>query len=286
MAIRDWFKRDRRPSAQPRAAADRRFHGDRSRMFDLDKTARLQQLFAMPREQRDGGWSDAFFDATWCGSIALAEPQTFHGPDGFPYLRLDIPRSDTRFDSQCLANLAADCIRVNCGAAFFASPDAPAEAAEFVLSMGLLDSLLRYDSPDGDPIDVEEARGPQDETVFDVEQGRWSQTLTTREAHQVLIGTPSSDYLPPPQAQSLHRHLTELWGMEDPRVGLIVDLHMRPHRSLVIGRKRSDFPEGAPIDDMVRALTWHLSPGRMLMLVPEQGSVDGMVPLRELFEGR
>lgn len=283
MGIRDWFKKTE-PAPAPVPAA-RRFHDDRARMFDLGFTHRLAGLFAMPREQRDQNWQDAFWDAAWCASVALAEPRVFTGPDGFPYLRLDVP-AEGAFDSQCFANLAGQCRANLTGVAFFAHPSHPAEAAQHVVSLGTIDSLLRYDSPYGDLIDVAEASEPPAPGTFDRERTGGGETLVVREAHDILIGSPSSEYLPPPLAQSLYNHLTSGWGMTDPRVQLVVDAKMRPRRSLMIGRRRSGFPEGAPIDAMVQALSWHLDPGRMLMLLPDDWSVDAMTPLRTLFEGR
>ena len=287
MAISDWFRRGEPAGAPPAPeASGRRFHQDRGRMFDIGGTGALAALFAVPREERDSGWVDRFFDAAWSASVALAEPQTFQGPDGFPYLRLDVPRPDSGFDSQCLANLAGNCLGHGVGAAFFASPDDPAEGAQHVLSLGLIDSLMRYDSPDGDPVDAEEAAMPPDQGAFSVERRGGGQAMTVEEDHEVLFGTPSADYLPPHLARSLYVHLTQGWGMEEPRVQLIVDLKMRPHRSLVIGRRRSEFSPDAPIDAMAQALTWHLDPGRMVMLMPDHWSPDQMAPLRSLFEGR
>lgn len=252
-------------------------------MFDLAGTARLEALFAVPRDQREADWVAQFWDAAWCGSVALAEPHTFQGPDGFPYLRLDLPRPETAFQSQCLANLAADCLKNWVGAAFFASPDDGPDQAQFVITYGVIDSLLRYDSPYGDPVDLAEAQGPPDGEAFDVERGAWSQTATTKAAHQVLVGSPSADFLPPGPAAALCGFLEQAWGMTDPRVELLVDMKMRPHRVLVIGRKRSEFPEGADVDHAARTLLWYLPPSRSVMLLPEDGSRERMLPLRSLF---
>ncbi|MBV9882496.1 MAG: hypothetical protein JO276_05760 [Sphingomonadaceae bacterium] len=287
MGIRDWFA-PRQKQAAPRPGPDPapRFHRDRGRMFDLGRTHALAELFAADRAARDEAWIERFFDAAWCGSVVLSDPPTFLGPDGFPYLRLSVPRPETSFDSQCLANLAEDCLRNGVGAALFASPDDPPEAAQYVLSLGVIDSLLRYDSPFGDPIDLAEAAVPADEGAFSVEQADARQTMIVQRAHDVLVGAPSAEYLPPHLAHSLHAHLTRSWGMTDPGVQLVVDTTMRPHRSLVIGRKRSEFPEGAPIDAMAQALLWHLGPSRMVMLMPEEWSHAQMTKLRSLFEGR
>lgn len=287
MGLFDWFNGKEAPpeapaAAPPAAPAGRRFGFERERMFDIARTHALAQLFAVPREQRGAEWVASFYDAAWFASIELTEPQVFAGPDGFPYLRLDLPRPDTAFDSQCLANLAGSCLEHGVGAAFFASPDDGPEAAHFVLSLGLADSLVRYDSPDGDPIDVAESEGGSDEGAFDVERGLWSQTLVAKEAQEVLVGTPSAEFLPPRVAAALLRHLEDGWGLADPRVQLLVNAKMKPRRSLVIGRKRSEFPDGAPVDDMARALLWFLTPSRSIILAPEEWDLDQMTPLREL----
>ena len=283
MGLFDLFRRAS-PQPKPQSVPTRtegRFHTDRARMFDLDATGRLQQLFAVPREQRDGAWNEAFYDTAWCASVEMPRPQAFAGPDGFPYLRLDLPRPGP-FESQCLANLAGDCLRAGTGAAFFADPRDPPEAAQYVLSLGLLDSLLRFDSPLGDPIDV--AEGPaQDGGALDFTQPLRQETLVVEEPRQVLLGTPSRDYLPPYAAAALHRHLEQAWGMKEPRVQLMVDTTLRPHRNLIVSRKRSEFAPDAPVDAMAGALTWFLPPGRSIMLMPEDWDLGTMTPLRQLF---
>jgi hypothetical protein len=64
MAIRDWFTRKQpaTPPAPPPTSAVR-FHRDRSRMFDIGKTAQLGALFAAPRDGRDAAWVSQFWDA-------------------------------------------------------------------------------------------------------------------------------------------------------------------------------------------------------------------------------
>lgn len=283
MAIGDWFRKKAQPPAAPAETgpAARRFHDDRARMFDIQGTHMLEGLFQLPAAERDWAWQRAFWDHSWTASVALAEPQVFTGPDGFPYLRLNVPGAGA-FDSQCLGNLAEACLQNLIGAAFFASPDAPPEAAQYVLSLGTIDSLVRYDSPDGDPVDLEEASLPESPGMFEGDGAG----LRVAKAHDVLMGTPSADYLPPHLARSLYQHLTQGWGMEEPRVRLLIDQHMRPHRSLMISRSPSEFPEGAPVDVMAQSLMWHLNPGRRLMLRSEDMRPEEMTPLRDLFEGR
>lgn len=238
-------------------------------MFDVGRTPLLAQLLAMPGDRRDDAWMDRFFDAAWTGSIYIPAANSLVGPDGFRYYRLVVPQMGEPFDSHCLGALVPDCLALQSGAAFFLREDDPSEAAAFVCSLGLIDSLLRYDSPHGDPIDAAElAEGATDRADS---------------GGSVLLGTPSADFLPPVLASALHRFLAEEWGMKDPRVQIMVDTAMRPSRALVISRKPSEFPEGSDIAWELRRVQWFLDPNRMAVLMPEDLTPRNMTPLRQLF---
>jgi hypothetical protein len=165
-----------RTSSEPIRLKERRFSLDRDRMFDIEMTGKLEALFHVPRDARDDLWKSRFFDAAWTASIELPEQPVFVGPDGLPYLRINVPNAGP-FESQCLGNLASACLENLTGAAFFASPDEPPENAEYVLSLGLIDSLLTFDSPDGDAVDVAEAIGEQDLSYFSVDMAPHGERL-------------------------------------------------------------------------------------------------------------
>ncbi|MBB5684020.1 hypothetical protein [Sphingobium boeckii] len=262
------------PSLPPRAPRSDgpRFPVVRERMFDLSLTRRLEALFHIPAPQRDDGWHDDFFDTMWNASVELADPQEFTGPDGFRYLRLNVPRPDAPFESQSLANLARICVERGSGAAFFASPDDPADAAQYVFSLGKLDSLLRYDSWNGDPVDEAESAGLQ---------GGHRATILT-EAHRIMTGAPSADFLPPPVAQALAGYMTGTLGITDPRVQLLVDAKLRPTRNLVIGIRRSQYESEQDVADAMQRLFWYMPPLRSLMLMPEDWSESDMTRLADL----
>ena len=253
-------------------------------MFDLAATKALNELVAVPKEARDHGWSERFHDAVWTASVLVPQPAVVPGPDGMPYLRLVLPAEGVPFESQCLANLAPGCIDNLSGAALFAAETDPPEAALYVFPMGVIDSLLRFDSPDGDPQEVAEMASPAEDGVFSGGGDGIRQHLLSEKEHDILIGTPSADYLPPHAAHALWRYLREVWKLDDPRVAIISDRHMRPTRSLVIGRKRSDFAPDDDVDLMARYLTWYLPPLRLVMLMPEDWQLETMTPLRTFFD--
>ena len=262
-------------------AVGQRFAVDRARMFDLDRTRRLEGLFRTPRAARDGAWVEAFYDAAWYASIELGDPVHFSGPDGFSYYRLNLPRGDVAFDSQSLGNVARDCCERYAGAAIFAGADAA--EPEFVFSAGLLDSLLRFDTPRGDPIDRSESALPHQEGAFSREAGdAGHEILTVATEQKVLLGSPSADYLPAYTARGLERYMSHIWGIEAPSVCLMVNPAMRPTRSLVIGRKRSSFASDEEIAGEMRRLQWFLPEYRSLIAMPEDWTFDAMVPLASL----
>lgn len=82
----------------PAASGGQRFGVDRARMFDLNRTRRLEGLFRTPRAGCDEAWVEAFYDAAWYASIELGDPVHFSGPDGFSYYRLNLPRANVAFD--------------------------------------------------------------------------------------------------------------------------------------------------------------------------------------------
>ena len=98
----------------------------------------------------------------------------------------------------------------------------------------------------------------------------------------MLTGSPSADFLPPYAARGLHRYMSHIWGIEDPRVHLLVDRDLRPSRNLVIGRKRSSFASDEEMAGEMRRLSWFLPPHRAMILMPEDWTVATMNRLADL----
>lgn len=260
-----------------------RFVVDRDQMFSLHHTRCLEELFRVPRENRDTAWTEAFYDAAWYASIELGDPLYYTGPDGFSYYRLNLPRPNRSFDSQSLGNLALECCERYAGAAIFASPEDPDTAPQFVFTMGLLDSMLRFDSPDGDPLDRAESRPSQQSDHFDVDATDPAhEILTVTTSHKIMTAAPSADYLPPYAARGLERYMTYIWGISDPTICLLVDPVMNPSRSLVIGRKRSSFVSDEEMKNEMNRLLWFLPGYRSIIAMPEEWGFKKMYRLADL----
>ena len=241
------------------------FAVDPDAMFDIDATRTLDALFQT--QERDAAWLDAFYPAAWNASVSVPPLYHFDGPDGMPYYRLNMPSPNTDFEAQSLSNLAATCVERNAGAAFFANASDPETAPQFVMSMGLIDSMLRYGSPSGDPVDLE------DDVLM---KAKFSGS------RQVLTASPSAEFLPAYAARAIHRYMSRIWGIEEPRVHLLVDPSLSPSRNLVIGRKRSGFSSDQEVNDEMARLLWFMPPKRSLILMPDDWSFDQMDRLSDL----
>jgi hypothetical protein len=262
----------------PAAASSRRYVSVPEERFNLEDTSRIAEAMAVPREQRDARWLEAFQNAAWNASIVLPKEPVFLGPDGMPYVRMELPPIGEAVETNCLSNLFVSMAVQGLGAAFFKNSSDPPEGAEYVMPTGVLESLRAFGTWDGDPEDVAElAAKPQKHAG----EGGIEKTDVETE-RQVMVGSPSESYLSKHTAQLLYRHLTEGWKMEDPRIALVVDQQMTPSRNLVIGRKYSEFSDPEVAGQAARMLLWYLPPHRYLLLMPENWSVDQMRPLREL----
>jgi hypothetical protein len=262
----------------PAGTSGHRFVSVPEERFSLEDTNRLAQAMEVPREQRDNRWLDEFQSAAWNASIVLPTEPVFLGPDGMPYVRLELPPAGEAVETNCVSNLFVSMAEQGLGAAFFKNNIDPPESAEYVVPTGVLESLRTYGTWDGDPDDIAElAAKPQHHVA---ESGVEKTEVGTE--REVMVGSPSEAYLSKHTARLLYRHLTEGWKMEDPRIALVVDPQMTPSRNLVIGRKFSEFPDPETAAQAARMLLWYLPPRRYLLLMPENWSADQMRPLREL----
>src|SRR5215467_13311784 len=71
---------------------------------DITKTQVMVEMFRIPQDQRDDRWREKFCDNVQTASYACGSPQTFTGPDGFPYFILRTPEARKPFESFCIRN--------------------------------------------------------------------------------------------------------------------------------------------------------------------------------------
>lgn len=197
--------------------------------FDLEKTAELDRLFAVPRESRDDTWVEAFYAAVPDASMRTGDGQVVNGPDGFPYFRLLVPEPATEFETFCVTHVLDVCLANGFGIVVMNAEPRP----QWVFPYGNLWSFKEHgafvlpDEPAGEPGD------------------------------KLLVGSPSESLLPDYARAALKKELAAQ-GANDPGVLVVHRPGASPERSLAF----------APMPDPQRVL-WYLPPHLGLMDVAE-----------------
>ena len=187
--------------------------------FDLDRTAELQRLFAVPRDERADTWREAFFVAVPDASLAAGDPQVFAGPDGYPYFLLRMPAPGP-FEPFCVTHVLDVCLENGFGIVVSAGAPEP----EWVFTYGDLWSFK--------------------ETGRFIVSAGGSVTLT--EPREALVGAPSETVLPRYARPVLSRALAAQ-GVHGAEVFYVLMRGFDPERSFAI----------RPLPDP-RRLLWYL----------------------------
>jgi len=286
----------------PEPRVTRRFDLNPDRPDPIVDGEILRELLAQPASEWTPDWLGLVCDMAWCAAATTSHMPVSTADDGHPYLRLNLhePGDPT---TDCLASLCHYCYSQGAGAALYLSKADGQGNAQLNLSFGLIDSLIRYDSPQGDPMDVWEIgmRGRQGyferERPYYLDAGLSPATEAMMVGEQVFLEdivtnergimarSELVEVLPPHVARALHRWLTENWGIADPHVALLYEALWRPSRCLAIGLRPGQLPAATAADDLrarLSELHWFLSPTRQVSLVVDDESVDVMTPLSEL----
>lgn len=158
--------------------------------FDLERTAELERLFAVPRDERADTWREAFFVAVPDASLATTERQVEAGPDGFPYFVLRMPEPGP-FETFCVTHVLDACLENGFGIVVFGSAPDP----EWVFTYGDLWSF-------------------KETGQFVVSTG---ETVTLKAQQEMLVGAPSETVLPS-YARPVLRRALAAQGAPDPTV--------------------------------------------------------------------
>lgn len=225
--------------------------------FDLQKTARLEELFRTPRDQRDAKWVADFYTAAPDASLKTVEQQLIRGPDGFPYLALYLPAPGEEFTAFCISQVMINCLEHGAGCVISPNQSAP----EWVFTYGNLWSLHSYNT-------------------FDATPAQSGQTQSVGAGRRVLIAAPSESFLPSFARTVIKSFLTNA-GVKEPGVILISDASATPPESLAFSVYPEDFRSRDAFNDvMSRLKNWFLPPHYGLVALPRSSEYDSnFVPL-------
>jgi hypothetical protein len=230
---------------------------------DVSKTAVLAELFATPREERDGAWRAKLFDAIESAAMTTTETQILQGPDGFPYFVLAMPEPGKPFSPVCLGEVLEHCTDRGVGIVVAPGEHGP----EWVFSYGDLFSKRAYATFEGDPADVETTGAPATEVL--------------QKDTAVMVGAPNDEMLPPWSRRVLASFIEQVAGVKQPSVLVMVRPSESPARNLVFNIHPEDFASPDEFGRVLKRLGWFLPRGRSVIGLSRTSSLaTSFVPLQ------
>lgn len=229
--------------------------------FDLEKTARLGELFAVPREKRDDAWRRQFYQAVDDASLMSFTPQVAAGPDQFPYFQMAMPDPGA-FTPFCVTHLLDYLLENGFGIAIFGD-SSRAQGPEWVFTYGELVSYRLYGDFDGDPAEL--AR-----TASAPKGGH----------HSVLVAAPSESYFPSYARRALGTYAKRVIQIATPKIGLIDDPQVTPSRSLMLNLTLAAYHgDEKKLTAAMHYLSWFLPRTYRIVPTPAGWDDSNFVPL-------
>jgi hypothetical protein len=208
-------------------------------------------LLAVPYPLRDVDWRARFKAAVVTASLRAADPASFHGPDGFPYLTLKpsgIPPNPV------FATVARFAVEKISGLALL-TDDHENDKPAFVFTHGDLVAHTNYGDIDVAPDEVITRAPFAGKTVSKLPDGR-------------IVGSASDTFLPATTRTAMARLLSTTYGIPKPRIGALFDPQFGLHVAVNLGEARKLDQSPQNIEAALSLLKWFLPRAYQLCSLP------------------
>ena len=222
---------------------------------DISKTLLLQQLFSVQEDNRDQAWLEQFYQAIPDASFKCEAPQVIQGPDGFPYVKLEIPGQGEQFQCYVLKHMKDDfLLERGFGVAIFAGKNEPEWVFNYgdILNFHLLNSFTAKNNIFSSKQHDEDLPEPED----------------------LLLGEPSKDILPMEARNVLCAFLGHYY--DDPKIGLIYHKNNNTYE-LAFDCTPDKFEDNETFREIIQQISWFLPRYYGYCALEEQG--QGFVSL-------
>ena len=219
---------------------------------DITKTQTMVDLFKIPQEQRDDNWRQTFYDNVQSASYACGNPQTFTGPDGFPYFVLKTPEANQPFESFCIRNMKDDFLLDK---GFGVAINPKENSVDWVFSYGDIVNLHLYNelSTKTDTVEIENE-------------------VTIEKDEKVLIAQPSESFLPSQARQALKTFLKSI-GIKRPKIMMVCrTIEGQAIQELAFNIFREDFQSIDQLNYRLKQISWFLPRHYVILSVPNESS--------------
>jgi hypothetical protein len=210
---------------------------------DLMKTGALYELKAVPKDQRDEQWVSRFYENIADASLVAGEPQIFHGPDGFPYFSLSLPKPGQSFQCHVIRHVVEHTLKNGVGIVIEPNDKEPM----WVFTYGDIVGFRMQNNWEPLAYDHTIPTGVSEEVL--------------NKEENVLIGQPSEHLLPKDVREILLQFLTAQ-GVIDPRILLMARNSDAAKRTdLVFGFSPDEVGGEEKLHLLLRWISWFLPRG-------------------------
>jgi hypothetical protein len=227
---------------------------------DITKTYIVDQLFKIPKTERNNQWYLNFYDNVPTASFACDSPQILTGPDGFPYFILRTPEVGKPFESFCIRNMNEDfLLDKGWGVVFNPKED---NTADWVFTHGDLVNL-KLNNEFYTVIDDSQKQNIEFKKTVGV---------TTKE-EQVMLAQPSEEYLPKGTRAALRRFLKSK-GIKNPMVMMLTSTsNGKVVRKLAFNIHPENYPVASQLDYLMQQVGWFLPNSYYIIPLPKNSNL-------------
>lgn len=254
MGLFDFIKKDNKKIEEPTNQSEKApYYGD------LSKTNILNELFKIPREQRDDKWNAKFLESVADASFTCGNPQVIEGPDGFPYFQLNVPEPYKQFQCYVIRHMKDDFL-LDKGFGIVINP-----------SKGQPDWVFSY----GDIVNY------HIRNEFYTKSENWDlpKQEIIKEKEEVLLGQPSESVLPN-QTRSVIRDFLKSIGINDSK--LLLMNRRKPNgflQELVFNLTPDKFEKKEHYEGVMKSIAWYLPRHYSYVSMNESSFKDSFKPL-------
>ena len=222
----------------------------------LAKTTAISALYALvtaPDDVRDDIWKQQFLEAAWLSPLILLDGGRGNlvvSLDGFPYIRVALPRPGEDYQGHALQGLSDVCLEKGVGIAVYLNKDDRVDEANCLFSLRDLNGICMTNGSD-------------------------------------RSGTPflsNKDVISPNTARTMNRHLKAIFPDAKPSVFIKIQgfVGTMPDVGLCPGIPFAGLTM-EKCEEVFNVLEWCLPPGVTLRLMDSSASGNESFPLEEFF---
>jgi hypothetical protein len=254
MGLFDFIKKDNKKIEEPTKQSEKSpYYGD------LSKTNILNELFKIPRKQRDDKWNAKFLENVADASFTCCNPQVFEGPDGFPYFQLNIPEPYKQFQCFVIRHMKDDFL-LDKGFGVVINP-----------SKGQPDWVFSY----GDIVNY------HIRNEFYTKSENWDlpKQEIIKQKEEVFLGQPSESILPN-STRNVIRDFLKSIGINDAK--LLLMNRRKPNgflQELVFNLTPDKFEKNEHYEGVMKSIAWYLPRHYSYVSMNESNFKDNFKPL-------